>query len=58
MKIITNTSLQSWSIPLRTPKGIKHFYLTPNTSIQVPASYLTEYVDRYQQRRLIVVNNA
>ena len=58
MKTITNTSLQSWSIPLRTPAGIRHYYLTPNSSIQVPSSYITEYVGRYQQRRLIVVNNA
>jgi hypothetical protein len=58
MKIITNTSLQSWNLPLRTPEGIRHHYLTPGSSIQVPASYLTEYIARYQQRQLISVMNA
>jgi hypothetical protein len=58
MKKITNVSLQSWSLPLRTEKGIKDYYLEPRQSITVPASYLTDYCIRYQQRKLITIKNA
>jgi hypothetical protein len=58
MKLITNTSLQSWSIPLSTEKGVKEFFITPKQTIKVPASYLNEYVIRYQNRNLISVRNA
>jgi len=58
MKIIMNTSLQSWSLPLRTGAGVKSYYLKPSESIQVPASYITEDVIRYQQRSLITIRNA
>ena len=58
MKLITNTSLQSWSLPLRTEKGVKSFYITPRQTIKVPASYITEDVIRYQQRSLIAIRNA
>jgi len=57
MKSITNTSLQSWSLPMRTPEGIKTFYLTPRQTVKVPASYLTEDVVRYQQRNLIKIQD-
>ena len=57
MKSITNTSLQSWSLPFRTPEGVKTFYLTPKQTIKVPASYLTDDVIRYQQRNLITIKN-
>ena len=58
MKQITNVSLQSWSLPLRTPEGIKEYYLTPKQSIKIPASYITEHIVRYQQRNLIAIKNA
>lgn len=58
MKLITNTSLQSWNLPLRTEAGNKGFYLMPKQSIKVPASYITEDVIRYQQRNLIAIKNA
>ena len=58
MKIITNTSLQSWSLPFKTPLGLKSYYLQPNESIQVPTSYITEDLIRYQQRQLIALRNA
>jgi hypothetical protein len=58
MKQITNVSLQSWSIPMRTSKGVEHVYLQPKQSIQVPASYLTDYCIRFQQRKLITIKNA
>jgi len=58
MKSITNTSLQSWSLPFRTPDGtVQSFFLTPNKTIKVPASYITEDVIRYQQRNLIRIKN-
>jgi len=58
MKVITNTSLQSWSLPFRTPNGIENHYLPPRQTIKVPASYLTDHVIRYQQRNLITIKNA
>ena len=58
MKSITNTSLQSWSLPLRTPKGVQDFYLTPKETIKVPASYITDHVIRFQLRNLIAIRDA
>jgi hypothetical protein len=57
MKSITNTSLQSWSLPFRTSEGIKSFFLTPRQTIKVPTSYLTEDVVRYQERNLIKIKD-
>lgn len=58
MKIIMNTSLQSWSLPLRTKTGVESYYLKPSESVQVPASYITENVIRFQKRNLITIKNA
>lgn len=58
MKLLTNTSLQSWNIYLQTEEGVKSFYLAPKQSIAVPASYITDDVIRYQQRSLISIKNA
>ena len=58
MKVITNTSLQSWSLPFRTSKGIESRYIKPRETVKVPASYITEHVIRYQQRNLITIKNA
>lgn len=58
MKQITNVSLQSWSLPLKTPNGVEDFYLSPRQTITVPASYITDHVIRYQQRNLISIKNA
>jgi hypothetical protein len=57
MKIITNTSLQSWNLPVRTGKGVRHIYLQPNESIQVPASFITDHVIRFHERQLISIRN-
>ena len=58
MKQIKNTSLQSWNIYLpTTEEGVKSFYLTPEQTITVPASYITDDVIRYQQRNLISIKN-
>ena len=35
MKLITNTSLQSWNLPLTTEVGTKGFYLAPKQTIKV-----------------------
>jgi hypothetical protein len=58
MKLITNTSLQSWSFPLFTEKGMRDFYLAPKETIKVPASYITDHAIRFQQRKLIAIKNA
>ena len=58
MKIIMNTSLQSWSLPFKTKTGLQSYYLKPSESVKVPASYITENVIRYQQRNLITIKNA
>lgn len=57
MKIILNTSLQSWSLPFRTESGVKNYYLQPNESVQIPASYITDDVIRHQKRNLIAIKN-
>jgi hypothetical protein len=53
-----NTSLQSWNLPFRTEKGVKTYYLMPNHTVQVPASYITENVIGYEKRKLISIKNA
>ena len=58
MKVITNTSLQSWNLPLRTQEGVQGYYLKPDESIEVPASYITDHVIRYQDRNLIAIRDA
>ena len=58
MKLVTNTSLQSWSIPFFTEKGLRDIYLTPKQTIKVPASYITEHAIRFQTRKLISIKNA
>ena len=58
MKTITNTSLQSWSLPMRTAKGLRHVYLEPKSSVDVPTTYITEDVIRYEKRKLITIRNA
>jgi len=58
MKIVTNTSMQSWSLPLRTPEGIKSHYLAPNSSVKIPDSYVTDHMQRFAQRQLISIKNA
>ena len=58
MKQITNTSLQSWSLPFRTPQGVKSYYLMPKQVIKVPASYITDHVMRFEKRKLIAIRNA
>jgi hypothetical protein len=58
MKKITNVSLQSWSIPVRTRNGMEDRYLEPKQTIVVPASYVTETAIRYQERQLIAIKNA
>jgi len=57
MKIITNTSLQSWSLPLTTEKGVRSYFLQPRRTIKVPASYISDYVLRYHQRNLIAIRS-
>jgi hypothetical protein len=58
MKLITNTSLQSWSFPLFTEKGMRDYYLMPKQTIKVPASYITDHAIRFHQRNLISIRNA
>ena len=58
MKTITNTSMQGWSLPVRTPEGVKSHYLSPRSSVKVPDSYLTDHIKRFAQRQLITIQNA
>ena len=58
MKVITNTSLQSWNLPFRTQEGIQNYYIQPDESVEVPASYITDHVIRYQMRNLIAIRDA
>ena len=55
MKVITNVSMQGWSLPLRTPKGVEMQYLAPNSRIQVDNGAITEHLLRYQKRKLIQI---
>jgi len=57
MKLITNTSLQSWSLPFRTEKGVQSFFLEPKRSVKIPDSYITDDVLRYQRRKLISIRS-
>ena len=58
MKVITNTSLQSWNLPLRTEEGIQGYFIQPDETVTVPASYITDHVIRYQLRNLISIRDA
>lgn len=55
MKVITNVSIQGWSLPLRTSTGVEMHYLAPKRRIQVQDSAITEHLLRYQKRRLITI---
>ena len=58
MKVIMNTSLQSWSLPFKTKTGVQSYYLKPSESVKVPASYLTQNVITHEKRKLITIRNA
>jgi len=58
MKLIQNTSLQTFPIYLRTEKGCKEVYLRPRQNIVVPDSYITEQITLLVKRRLFKVTNA
>ena len=53
MKTVKNTSLQSWSVPTGRNQTIK---LTPGSSVDVPASAITERLLNLHKRRLISIN--
>ena len=58
MKSITNTSIQSFEIYLSTNKGAEVYWLKPQETIVVPASYLSEQVNTLIARRILRVQNA
>jgi hypothetical protein len=55
MKVITNVSMQGWSLPLRTSKGVEMHYLAPKQRVQVQDGAITEHLLRYQKRKLITI---
>jgi hypothetical protein len=58
MKSITNTSIQSFEVYLQTPKGPEVYWLSPNETLVIPASYLSEQIHTLVKRRIIRVQNA
>ena len=58
MKSITNTAIQSFEIYLNTNKGAEVYWLKPQETIVVPASYLSEQVHTLAQRRILRIQSA
>jgi|ETNvirnome_2_130_1030620.scaffolds.fasta_scaffold04441_2 hypothetical protein len=58
MKLITNDSLQSFEVFLRTPSGAKSVWLAPKKSIVVPGGYISEQIMTMINRRLLSLRNA
>lgn len=55
MKLITNNSLQAFTIFLLTEKGTKEKRLAPKESIAVPENYLSAQVQTLHKRRILKI---
>ena len=58
MKSITNTAIQSFEVYFKTDKGPEVYWLQPQETIVVPATYLTEQIHTLAKRRILRVSNA
>jgi hypothetical protein len=58
MKLITNNSLQAFTIFLKTEKGVKEKRLFPKESIVVPETYVSEQIQTLHKRRLLKISQA
>lgn len=52
MKVIRNTTLQAFSVPFKTPKGLQEVYVRPRQTIEVPDSYTSVVLDNLIKRRM------
>ena len=52
-KIVQNVSLQTWSVPTGTKKGLA--WLSPGATITIPASAITERLINLRKRKLISI---
>ena len=58
MKLIKNTSLQSFTIFLNGDKGCIEKWIQPGEGIVVPDSWVSEQVTTMAKKRILVVSNA
>lgn len=52
MKSIRNTTLQGFTIPFKTPEGLKEVFVRPRITIEVPDSYTSTVLDNLVKRRM------
>jgi hypothetical protein len=52
MKSIRNTTLQGFTVPFKTPKGLQEVFIKPKTTIEVPDSYTSTVLDNLVKRRM------
>jgi hypothetical protein len=55
MKSIRNTTLQGFTVPFKTPNGLKEVFVRPKTTIEVPDSYTSVVLDNLVKRRMFRV---
>lgn len=58
MKKVTNESLQGLMVYFVTESGSKGFWFAPGQSLVVPENYVSDHVQKLQQRRMLAVEAA
>lgn len=57
MKAITNESLQTLEVFVRTPVGLKSYVLQPQAVKVIPEDSITDNILKLQKRRMLSVQN-
>ena len=58
MKVVTNSSLQSFTLYFSYPTGPKTYWLKPGQSVAVPQGAITGQVKTLHRRRLLQITGA
>ena len=57
MKLIKNISMQGFSIPFGTRRGIKSFFLAPKQQIEVPDNWKSKIAENLVHRRMVKITH-
>lgn len=55
MKIIKNTSMQGLTLHFSTEDGVKHFFLKPKESVEVPDNWKSKIAENLVHRRMVKI---
>jgi len=55
MKTIKNISMQGFSIPFGTRKGVRTIFLTPKQQIEVPDNWKSKIAENLVHRRMVKI---